>query len=39
VEYVDLAGLKPFTGNPRKHSDEAVDKLVRSMEAFGWTTG
>ena len=37
MEYVDLTSLKAFPGNPRKHSEEAVDKLVRSMEAFGWT--
>jgi len=37
IEYVDLADLKPFPGNPRKHSENAIKKLVRSIEAVGWT--
>ena len=37
IEYVPVGKLKPFKGNPRKHPDEAVDKLVKSIEAFGWT--
>ena len=27
----------PFVGNPRKHPDDAVKKLVASIEHFGWT--
>ena len=37
IEYVPIGNLKPFKGNPRKHPDEAVDKLAKSIEAFGWT--
>jgi len=37
IEYVPAASLKPFPGNPRKHPDEVVSKIVRSIEHFGWT--
>ncbi|MCP4566797.1 MAG: ParB N-terminal domain-containing protein [FCB group bacterium] len=37
IEYIPIGELKPFAGNPRKHPDDAVDKLVKSIEAFGWT--
>ena len=36
VEFVPLESLKPFAGNPRKNA-EAVEALVRSIEAFGYT--
>jgi len=32
----EISQLKPWRGNPRKHSDD-VDALVRSIERFGWT--
>jgi len=32
-----IADLKPFAGNPRNHPPEAIDKLVKSIEHFGWT--
>jgi len=37
IEYVPIGKLKPFAGNPRKHPPEAVEKLVTSIEHFGWT--
>jgi len=37
IEYVPVGELKPFAGNPRKHPDEAVSKIAKSIEHFGWT--
>ena len=37
IEYVPIAELKPHPGNPRKHPIEAVEKIKKSIEAFGWT--
>ncbi len=37
IEYVPVADLKPHPGNPRKHPIEAVQKIQKSIEAFGWT--
>ena len=36
VEYVPIATLKPFKGNPRKNAD-AVPEIVRSIEYYGYT--
>jgi len=36
VEYVPIAQLKPFKGNPRKNAD-AVPEIVRSIEHYGYT--
>jgi DNA modification methylase len=36
LEYVPLAKLKPFKGNPRKNQD-AVGEVVRSIEHYGYT--
>ena len=37
LKEVALAALKPFKGNPRVHPDRAIEKLVRSIQEFGWT--
>lgn len=37
IEYVNVEKLKPSPDNPRIHSQDAIDKLVHSIEAFGWT--
>ncbi len=37
IEYVKTSELTPFVGNPRKHPDEAIAKLVKSIKHFGWT--
>ena len=37
LKEVALAALKPFKGNPRVHPDQAIEKLVRSIQEFGWT--
>ena len=37
IEYVPIADLKRHPGNPRKHPIEAVEKIKKSIEAFGWT--
>ena len=37
VELRKPADLRPFESNPRTHSDEQIDQIVRSIEEFGWT--
>jgi len=37
IEQLPIDELMPFAGNPRKHSPEAIAKLVKSIEHFGWT--
>jgi len=37
IEYVPIDQLKPFAGNPRTHPEAAIEKLVASIERFGWT--
>ena len=32
-----IASLKPFAHNPRIHPDSAINKLMKSIEAYGWT--
>lgn len=32
-----VADLKPFERNPRVHPDSAIEKLVTSIRAYGWT--
>lgn len=36
IEYAETASLIPCPANPRKN-DENVDRLIKSMAAFGWT--
>lgn len=36
VEYVPIASLRPFEGNPRKISQKGLEKLQRSIEEFGF---
>lgn len=36
VEYVPIASLRPFEGNPRKISERGLEKLQRSIEEFGF---
>ena len=36
VEYIDINQLRPWEDNPRKN-DEAVEDIVKSFEAFGYT--
>ena len=37
VEMKAIEDLKPYPYNPRIHPDSLIDKLVRSIEAYGWT--
>lgn len=37
IEHINIKDLKPYVGNPRKHPPEAVEKLKKSIEQFGWT--
>ena len=36
VEYVDIKQLKPYAGNPRKIQAKGIEKLQRSIEAYGF---
>ncbi len=36
VETVNIDELKPFEKNPKTHSKEQIDKIVRSIKEFGW---
>lgn len=36
LEWVPIAGLRPFDGNPRKISDAGLQKLRRSIQEFGF---
>ena len=37
LEYMSVNDIKPFDGNPRKHPEDALKKLVDSINHFGWT--
>jgi len=37
VKQVDIDRLKPFPGNPKTHSSEQIDRIVKSFGEFGWT--
>ncbi len=37
VEQVDINKLRPFPGNPKRHPEKQIEKLVRSLKEFGWT--
>lgn len=37
VVKVEISKLKPFPGNPRIHPASAVEKIINSIEKFGWT--
>lgn len=36
VEMVEVSKLTPYSNNARTHSDEQVEKIARSIEAFGF---
>ena len=38
VEYIPIDGLKPFEGNPRTISEDALSRLKKSIEEFGYTS-
>ena len=37
VEYKELADLKPYSRNARKHSKTHIRQLAQSIKVFGWT--
>lgn len=37
IEWISPLLLIPYTYNARTHSDEQVDKIMASMQEFGWT--
>ncbi len=37
IEWRDTAGLIPYAGNARTHSDEQVARIAASIREFGWT--
>ena len=32
-----ISKIKPYSKNPRRHSDGQIAKIVQSIEEFGWT--
>ena len=36
VEVVPIDEVFPYDGNPKRHPDEQVDKIVSSIRRFGW---
>lgn len=36
VQNVSVDILKPFEKNPKIHTDEQIDKIIRSIKEFGW---
>lgn len=37
IEYRHIDSLTPWHNNARRHSDEQVEQIARSIRAFGWT--
>ncbi len=37
VTYHEAANLKPHPSNPKTHTPKQIDRLVRSMNTYGWT--
>jgi hypothetical protein len=37
VSNIPIAELKPFAKNPKKHSENQMNMLKKSMKEFGWT--
>src|SRR5215208_5267114 len=37
LEYRAIAGLIPYSRNPRTHSEAQVMEIAASIETFGWT--
>ena len=37
IEYVNIDVLIPYIRNARKHSQDQIDKLCKSIKEFGWT--
>ena len=37
IEMMPVAALKPHPRNPRQHPEKAIEKLVKSLQEFGWT--
>jgi DNA modification methylase len=36
IEWKPISEITPYSGNPRKISDTAIDKVVSSVKEFGW---
>lgn len=37
IKTVDINKLKPFEGNPKIHGESQIQKIVKSIEEFGFT--
>lgn len=37
IKTVDIDKLRPFEGNPKRHPQNQIDKIIRSFSEFGWT--
>lgn len=36
IENVSISAIKPYSKNAKKHPKEQVEKIMRSIERFGW---
>jgi ParB-like chromosome segregation protein Spo0J len=37
IEMVDVAALRPYPGNARRHSRKQIKQIAKSIETFGFT--
>jgi len=37
IKKVNIDSLRPFQGNPKKHPQEQIDKIMKSLKEYGWT--
>ena len=37
IEMIDIAALRPYPGNARRHSRAQIKQIAKSIETFGFT--
>lgn len=37
IELINIDELNPFERNPKKHPEEQIKRIIRSIQEFGWT--
>ena len=38
IEMIDIAALRPYPGNARRHSRAQIKQIAKSIETFGFTS-
>ena len=36
IEYLSTSELKPYEGNPRIHNEKQIEKLISSIQEYGF---